>query len=173
MKLRKNIVFIGMPGCGKTTTAEAVLKELGMPLYSLYDVDKYIEIREGKSIPEIFESGEEYFRAVETKALEEISSKTSVIISTGGGIVKYSRNMDILRKKGIIIFINRPVEKIINSVDFSNRPLLKDNPENLYKLYKERIGLYKKYCDYEIINDKGLHNAVSQIMQLIKRYVLE
>ena len=59
----KNIILIGMMGCGKTTVGELLAQRLKK---TLVDTDRLIEVRLGMSIPEIFESeGEDYFRSVE------------------------------------------------------------------------------------------------------------
>ncbi|WP_026881861.1 shikimate kinase [Clostridium akagii] len=160
----KNIVLIGMPGSGKSTIGELLSKLLGL---KLYDVDQFIEKTESRSISELFITGEEYFRAIETKAIGIISSYNKVIISTGGGTIKSPHNMEMLRDHGLIIFISRPLNDIIADIDTESRPLLKNGKEKIYELYQERYPLYKKYCDYEIINDKDINLVCDQISNLI------
>ncbi|MEJ8554478.1 shikimate kinase [Tepidibacter sp. Z1-5] len=163
-KINKNIVLIGMPGCGKTTIGDILAQKLSM---EFIDIDKYIEEREEKSITDIFNYGEDYFRKIESKAVEEVSSKSSMVISTGGGVVKLYSNIERLNKNGIIIFVNRPIEDIISDVDISSRPLLKDGKDKIYNLFKQRYYLYKKYCDYEIINDAELNEVVGRIIKCV------
>lgn len=160
----KNIILIGMPGCGKTTIGELLSKLLNL---KLYDVDQFIEKMQGTSISEIFKTSEKQFRDIESKAIETLSSNTKSIISTGGGVIKSPHNMEMLRKNGLIIFINRPLNNIIDDIDIKNRPLLKNGKEKMYELYSERYDLYKKYCDYEIINDKDINLVLDQINNLI------
>ncbi|MDF2504479.1 MAG: shikimate kinase [Clostridium sp.] len=167
MNLQKNIVFIGMPGSGKTTIAKNIAKIHGL---KLYDTDEYIEKKEGKTITDIFKQGESYFRKLETQVVKEISSEKSVVISTGGGVIKSLDNMKYLKENGIVLFINRPIEDIIKDVDTVNRPLLKGTKEHLYKLYDERFHLYKGYCDYEIINDKDLKYVLDNILNIIRKF---
>lgn len=166
--VKKNIALIGMPGCGKTTIGRKLAQKLGI---RFYDSDKYIEETTGKSITEIFQNGEGYFRQLETETIKKLALEIPCVISTGGGIVKNDENIEALKENGIIIFINRPIENIIDNINIKKRPLLKDRKENLYKLYDERIDLYKRYCDYEIINDSSIYITVKKIVSTIsKRY---
>lgn len=160
----KNIVIIGMPGCGKTTIGSMLAKQINR---DFIDVDKYIEVKEKKSISNIFENGEAYFRNIESKAIKDLSSKELTVIATGGGVIKNYTNIEELRKNGIIIFINRSVEDIVKDIDVSERPLLKDQKERIYTLFNERYEFYKKYCDYEVINDKQLKDVVEKIIKYI------
>ncbi|MFD3156613.1 shikimate kinase [Haloimpatiens sp. FM7330] len=163
-KINKNIVLIGMPGCGKTTTGKILSQKIKL---KLYDLDECIEKSTGKTIKELFSKSEKVFRDAESKITEQISSTYPKIISTGGGIVKRENNIHALKKNGIIIFINRPIEDIISDINTNTRPLLKDGKEKLYKLYDERIELYKKYCDIEIINDETIEKTIKSIIEAL------
>lgn len=161
----KNIVLIGMPGCGKTTIARILGEKLEK---EVIEMDEYIEEKYNMTIKEMFDKSEAYFRDNESEVTDEVSKTEDKIISTGGGIVVREKNISLLRKKGIIIFINRPLDNIISDIDESTRPLLKDGRDALYKLYGERYNLYKKYCDIELINNKSLDLLVNQIIDIIK-----
>lgn len=161
----KNVVLIGMPGSGKSTIGKLLAKKLGM---EFFDMDEYIEKVENKSIIDMFQLGEEYFRDAETKASMELSNKSSKVISTGGGIVKRKINIDLLKKNGIVIFLNRPLEIIKRDINTSSRPLLKDGIQLLNQMYEERISLYKKYCDYEIINNGSPFESVKRILHVLR-----
>lgn len=163
-RLTKNIVIIGMPGSGKSTIGKELSKRLNI---KFCDIDEYIIKKEGKSIPEIFQKGEEHFRNIESMAVREISSKVPQVIATGGGVVKREENIEVLRQNGIIIFLNRPIEHIVHDVDIKNRPLLKDGSEKLYGLFKERNELYNKYCDYKIDNI-NMKESIEKILNFIQ-----
>ncbi|SMB90364.1 shikimate kinase [Desulfonispora thiosulfatigenes DSM 11270] len=165
-KESKNIVLIGMPGCGKTSIGKNLAEQLKM---NFIDVDEYIEQKMQISIPEIFKQGEEHFRKIETRCIEELSKLSSTIISTGGGVVKSPLNIEFLKENGIIIFINRPLENIVNDIDIGVRPLLADGKEKIFKLYQDRIGLYNKYKDYEIINDSSLENVMEKMSEISQK----
>lgn len=160
----KNIVLIGMPGCGKSTIGYRMSQKIN---YSFFDADKYLEEKENRIISDIFsKEGEEYFRKLETKYLEDLSKKEQIIISTGGGAVKKKENIDILKQNGIIIFLDRTIEDI-SKENHENRPLLQ-NIENLWKLYDERINLYRKYADIIIKNDDDMNLIVERIITTLK-----
>jgi len=153
-----------MPGCGKTTLGNLLSERLKI---SFCDIDKYIEQKENKSISEIFKNGEEFFRQIETKAVEEVSKICPQIISTGGGVVKNYSNIDVLKRNGIIFFINRPLDLILSDVDTENRPLLKEGKDRVYTLFQERYSLYKEYCDYEIENSGELEEVINEVERII------
>ena len=160
----KNIVLIGMPGCGKSTIGYRMSQKIN---YSFFDADKYLEEKENRIISDIFsKEGEEYFRKLETKYLKDLSKKEQIIISTGGGAVKKKENIDILKQNGIIIFLDRTIEDI-SKENHENRPLLQ-NIENLWKLYDERIDLYRKYADIIIKNDDDMNVIVERIITTLK-----
>ncbi|WP_315288354.1 shikimate kinase [Leptotrichia massiliensis] len=160
----KNIVLIGMPACGKSTIGYWLSKKIGYPLL---DTDKYLEEKENRIISDIFSNeGEEYFRNLETKYLKELSEKEGFIISTGGGAVKKKENIDILKKNGIIIFLNREINDI-SKENHKHRPLLQDI-NNIQKLYDERIDLYKKYSDIIIKNNDDMSIIVDRIITALR-----
>ena len=63
MKSKKNIVFLGMMGSGKSLIGRLVSKKLKL---QFFDIDNIIENETGMKIFEIFEKkGEEFFREIE------------------------------------------------------------------------------------------------------------
>jgi shikimate kinase len=162
--MKNKVILIGMPGCGKSTVGKLVSKELNL---NFFDMDKYIESMTSKTIPQLFEQGEDYFRDFETLACTELSEKSNILISSGGGVIKRKENIEILKKEGYIIFIDRPLEELLNDVDISTRPLLKDGREKLIKLYEERYELYKSSADKIVKNDKDIREIVEKVKEII------
>lgn len=160
----KNIVLIGMPGCGKSTIGRLVNSDTGL---RFIDLDDYIVESNHMSIEEMFNQGEEFFRDKETEAVKEVSRDSGIIISTGGGVIKREENMQRLKKNGVIIFVDRSPEKIIETLDDSVRPLLKDGVKRIFDLYKERYELYKKYSDIVIFNNEELEKSVNEVESII------
>lgn len=159
----KNLVLIGMPGCGKTVIGKMISESLNREFVG---IDEYIEEVTNKTVSQIFENGEQCFRNLESKAICRLSKKEKSVISTGGGVIKNINNIRNLSQNGVIVFIDRPVDEIANDVDIQKRPLLKDGVEKLYELFDERYEIYKKYCDFKVDNDSTLQSTVEKILQL-------
>lgn len=168
--LNDKIILIGMPGCGKTTIGKILSKELN---YKFCDMDEYIEETSQRSIKDIFAESEEVFRELETDACRDLIKRNRLVISTGGGVVKKSINIEILKNNSIIVFIDRPVENIVGDVEVDSRPLLKDGKEKVYKLYDERYSLYIEAADIIVKNDGFLKDTVNEIIMLLKNKIKE
>jgi len=138
----QNIILIGMPGCGKTTTGKELAKNLGR---TFADIDEIITERTGKTPADIItKDGEKLFRIIETDILAETCKKSSRIIATGGGVVTKSQNKDIMRQNGILVYL----ERNLNELPTSDRPL--SQQKGLKALAAERIPLYENWCDLKI-----------------------
>lgn len=159
----KNIVLIGMPGCGKSEIGKILAGKIEM---DFIDIDTYIEANTKLTITEIFKNGEDGFRDIESIAVRKLSKKDSVVISTGGGVIKRYENIINLKKNGLIIYINRPIENIVADIDVEGRPLLAKNPDKVSKLFEERGSLYKKYCDHEVMNISEIDDVVNSIIRI-------
>jgi len=158
------IVLIGMPGAGKTTIGKMLSNKLNL---DFYDCDEEIEKYANKKIKQIFEEdGEERFREIETRIIKELSKKDSGVISLGGGAILKKENIDSLKSDSRIIFLNRPLEKIISDIETEERPLLKNGEEALYNLYNSRIHLYKEYSNVEVVNDDTISKVVNEIIEM-------
>lgn len=164
--LNKNIVLIGMPGSGKTTLGKIIARKLNK---DFSDIDQHIESTQDEKISEIFEKGESVFRRIERQTIKEISERQGIVISTGGGAVKFPENIYHLKKNGIIVFIDRSLEDIIADINTGKRPLLKDGIEEIHKLHQERYVLYRGYADHIISNIGSLDQVSDAIIRLIDK----
>lgn len=158
---KRGVLLIGMPGSGKTTIGRELSKALKM---NFVDIDEFIEKSTGKEIKELFDQGEEVFRDLESKSCELLSTLKNVVISSGGGVITKEENMSNF-EEFITIFLNRPLDLIMEDIDTEGRPLLWEGKERLTNLYRERIDLYKKYNNIEIINDGSVEDAVRGIVK--------
>lgn len=158
----KNIVLIGLSGCGKTTLGELLSQKLHK---EFYDSDMWVEEKTGRTISDMFAEGEDVFRANETEALEELSQKHGVILATGGGAVKNPHNIEVLQKNGTIVYINRPPKMIVESAAaLENRPLLANDTNKIFKLYEERKSLYENASDISVPNVGGIDECIDMII---------
>ncbi|MBO5727584.1 MAG: shikimate kinase [Oscillospiraceae bacterium] len=164
--MKKNIVLIGMPGCGKS----AVGRELATLLHMvLVDTDQMVEQADGRTIADIFaQEGEAAFRDKETAAAKRASSMEGVIIATGGGMVLQEENMQALQERGIVFFRDRAPGDILGE-DLSDRPLLSGDKQRIYHLYEQRIGLYRKYAHYTISDTHTAKEAAARIAAIYKK----
>lgn len=163
----KNIVLIGIMGSGKTTVGKALAKKLGYPFI---DADDYLEDKYEMSIPDMFEISEEYFRDRESECCRDFAKLTKTVIATGGGVIKRDKNIDALRKNSIIFYVDRPIENIVNDVDTSGRPLLKEGADKLYALDRERRAMYQKAGDVHLINDGTVDDIVNRIADYVETH---
>lgn len=145
----KNIVLIGFMGSGKSSVGKRLAKKVNM---HYIDTDEEIEKLVGKSISKIFyEDGEILFRSEETSMLKKLLNKDKFIISTGGGIVLKSENVELIKKIGIVIYLAATPQIIYSRLKSSirNRPLLYSHAKTerelinrIEYLMKERKNAY-------------------------------
>lgn len=159
----KNIVLIGMPGCGKSTFGKRMAKRLQLPFY---DADTVLEEREQRTIKAFFAESEDAFRAAETRTLAYLAECDGAVIATGGGAVKRAENMELLKRGGVVIFIDRKPENIIGCIAGDARPLLAADKQKLYTLYNERIALYRQYADYTIDNNGEFGRVLHELLNI-------
>jgi shikimate kinase len=133
-----------MMGSGKSTVGQILARRLN---YRFFDTDVLIEKVTGETIPAIFDrSGEEGFREIETKILQELSAYTKSVIATGGGIVLQPVNWSYLRHD-LIVWLDAPIGVLVKRLENdTSRPLLRDTElENrLTLLLQERRSLYEE-----------------------------
>lgn len=159
--MANNIVLIGMPGCGKTTIAEALAKTTGL---NWIDLDEYLTHYYRMSIPEMFRLGENYFRQKESEICYALKDLSDTIISCGGGVVLRPINMTYLKEKGTVFWLERDLYRIMQDVEVEGRPLLAKGKGQLYMLYQARAKLYAKYADWRIDNNGTIDQTVEMIL---------
>ena len=154
----KNIVLVGMPGCGKSTVGKALAKRLSRPFF---DADQEIVKRAGKSIPEIFQTeGEAGFRKIETEVLFDLSRQSGAVIATGGGAVTVPKNHGILRQNSLVVFINRDIAVLPKN----GRPLSEQN--DLHEMFRQRLPLYRAVCDYEVDGNSEIQTVTDRVAEV-------
>ena len=156
----KNIVLIGMPGCGKSTIGTLLAEKLGR---TLADADEKIISLAGKSIPDIFaQDGEPTFRNWETKALTELGKQSGLVIATGGGCVTQKRNYPLLHQNGYLVWLERDCSVLPTD----GRPLSQAN--DLGKMYAARKPLYEAFADIRVENTGTPAETVQKILDALE-----
>lgn len=156
----RNLLLIGMPGCGKTTVGQALARRLGR---KLVDTDVLVEEAAGCTIPELFaQQGEEAFRRLEHEILCRVGRESGLVIATGGGAVTRPENLDPMRQNSTVIFLCRPLDQL--SVE--GRPISQAN--SLEELYCRRLPLYQQAADWALEN-VSLDDTVTQIIRRLEQ----
>ena len=165
--MHKHLYLIGMQGCGKSSLGKRTAKETGVPFA---DTDALVAGSAGGTVNDLFERyGEEAFRRAETRVLAELTRAKPMIISTGGGSVMSRENRLIMRSWGTIVLIDRPLEDILGDIKLDRRPDLRPGGlEEVERIYRERIPIYRELADITLRNDQGYHMALYILTRLVK-----
>ena len=149
------IVLIGLTGSGKSTVGRALARRLGR---GWVDSDQAIEARLGCTIATYFaERGEAAFRDVEESVIDELSQRSGLVLSTGGGVVLRQPNRQRLRDRGTVIYLRASPEQLARRLRHdTKRPLLQggDPLQKLRSLHAERDPLYRE-CAHYVIDTHG------------------
>lgn len=148
------IYLIGYMGSGKSTLGRRLAKHSGL---QFVDMDHYIEKRNCKTVPQIFEEeGEAEFRLKERKALEELSEFTDIIIATGGGAPCFFDNIGLMNRSGKTVFLNIAPEILADRLlkSKTERPLIKGKSKEdliafIDETLKKRNEFYRQ-AQYQI-----------------------
>jgi 3-dehydroquinate synthase len=115
------------------------------------------------------EKGEDYFRRLERATIEEVSQKSDVVIATGGGAIKNKKNVEDLRRGGIIIWLKTNPEIILKRVmlEGGKRPLLdvKEPLNEINRLLTERERLYMQSDTFVDTNFITPEEAAQEIIE--------
>lgn len=154
---KQNIVLIGMPSCGKTTVGRLLAERCGR---RLIDTDETIVERLGEPIAGFMaRNGEAAFRDVEQEVVAGVADESGCVIATGGGAVLRQENLRLLRQNGLLVFLDRPLEKLMPTAD---RPLSASR-EALERRYRERYGLYVAAADLVVDASGAIEDEVETI----------
>jgi shikimate kinase len=121
-----------MMGAGKSCVGRCLQWRTGL---TLLDIDEIVASKFGMSIPEIFvKYGEDRFRKAEAEALRSLATTKQAIIITGGGIVMSEENIDLLKRLGVVVWLDGDEKTLFERASRSgNRPLLQSkNPRKAF-----------------------------------------
>ncbi len=147
------IAFVGFMGAGKTSYGKKIAQLLNL---DFIDLDTYIEQKHKSSISYIFELvGQDGFRKIENKILQEVLEKDNYVLSVGGGTPCFFDNMELLNDKTTTVFLKVSAEKLAERLKNrrGRRPLLQGLSDDEFKLFvqSELIQRNKFYNKANII----------------------
>ena len=163
----KNIVLVGMPGCGKSTVGVILAKTLGL---SFTDTDLLICAKEESTLQDIIEEkGLAYFEKVETEVGESLCVKNTVV-ATGGSMILYEKAMAHLREIATVIYIDVSLEELKRRLtNIKTRGITFAEGETLDDIFSTRTPLYRKYAHLTVnADDFTIEETVTKITEMIK-----
>lgn len=171
MAKTNKIFLIGPMGAGKTTIGRHLSDCLGLPFI---DTDQIIEERSGADIPWIFDvEGEEGFRQREARVVKEVCESVEAVIATGGGVVMFEENRQMIAQSGTVVYLSASVEQQLERTGKDrSRPLLNtDDPKTVIKSLMEiREPLYLELADIVRQSDnKNPKSAAQEIAKIIRQ----
>lgn len=165
-KEKLNIVLVGMPGSGKTTIGKIVAEALGR---EFYDTDVEF-VKENGEIADYFKSnGEKAFRDKESDIVSDLGAKNGLVIATGGGAILRPENVKHLKENGLVIFLDRDVEKIVPT---SDRPLGSDR-NAIQKRYDERYPVYCSVADIKVDSNRDVNTVAHDVTEAFTSFCKE
>ncbi len=166
------IFLTGYMGCGKSTIGRKVAALMGM---NFIDLDKYIEERNFKSVPDIFaQEGEKAFREKERLALHEVAQFEDIVIGTGGGAPCFFDNMQQMNEAGITIYLAPDNEilayRLLKSK--TERPLIAGKSrEELLAFIASALEKRAPYYEQSKIVIRGINDVQpEEVLRLINEY---
>ena len=178
---RGSLIYLtGFMGSGKSTVGPIVANTIG---YEFTDIDREIERRAGKQISEIFaEDGEEAFRTFELGALQDLSVLEHHVIALGGGTIASEENFDLVRRSGIMVYIQLSSDEILRRVQRrSDRPLLRAADgsalppdilqQRILDLLAKREVFYRRADIVVDADDRRVGSTVDEIARRLRRFL--
>jgi len=158
-KKTRNILLIGMPSSGKSTVGAALANQTRR---TFCDTDVMLEEQTGRTIPAIIaQDGLAAFRALESNVLAQAGMQSGTVIATGGGIVTIADNLPLIRQNSVCVFLNRDPARLSTK----GRPL--SQQYGVETLYRERLPLYRAWCDLEVDSNQSIPQAVQTIREAL------
>ena len=161
MKLKKNLVLLGMMGSGKSTIGYLLSKNLNL---EFYDIDSIIEKQDGRKIAEIFNTeGEDFFRKLEEKVSIKILKLENKVVSLGGGAFLNENIRKEVLSNNVSFWLNWKDNTLISRIKRNNkRPIINNSNENeIKKLISKRLKIYSM-ADFKINCEKFTKNEITR-----------
>ena len=165
----KNIVLIGMMGCGKSTVGALLARRLG---WELVDTDQYIQRALGRTIPDIFaREGEAFFRAQEQLAAQALGRREDLVIACGGGLPTREDSIAALKGSGTVVWLRRDPGETYDSLDRSGRPLAQQGREDFIQRFQQREPIYRKWADHIIDSRASAEETAQAVWEVLQHEI--
>ncbi|APG85653.1 shikimate kinase [Sinorhizobium americanum] len=165
---KRNLIFIGLMGAGKSAIGRLTAQALGIPFV---DSDHEIERVSRMTVSELFAAyGEEEFRALEARVLKRLLRSGPRVVSTGGGAYINERSRRQIKKGGLTVWLNADLDVLWERVNKRDtRPLLKtENPkQTLENLMRARYPIYAEADLVVLSRDVKKETMVEEVLAAI------
>lgn len=147
----RNIVLIGMPGVGKSTTGVILAKRLNL---NFIDTDIHIQQQTGRSLQDLIaDMGVQNFCKLEADLVAKLAVRKHVI-ATGGSVVYGVNAMEQLKNNGLVLWLDLPYPQLAERLnDLDARGVVMEPGQSLEQLYNYRRPFYAKYADLRLDTD--------------------
>jgi shikimate kinase len=167
MKTISNSVFIGFKAVGKTTVAKRYAQIHKKKFIDLDDEIVKLDSDAGSCRELYRRKGEDHFRRLENLALDSLRNKNNIVVAAGGGAIEKSKNRQILKKIGRIIYLKDDEDVLFQRIKEIGFPpfIDQDNPKGSFRrLLKKREKLYDQIADISIdCHNKSYEQIISEI----------
>ena len=85
-------------------------------------------------------------------------------------MVLREENMKALSRNSLIIFIDRHPSHILRSTSLGDRPLVQNDRDRLFRLYTERLAIYRRHADVVIPNQGRPRTLKKRLLQILHHY---
>jgi len=146
-RARHCIALVGFRGSGKSVLGARLAAELKRPFF---DLDREIELAQGRTIRDLFRAGEEAFRDLEAETLEGVLPRPGIVLAPGGGAVLRRESREQLRSRSFCVFLDVPEDVLVARLgDGGGRPRLTSLPfaEEVRTVARQRRPLYLECAD--------------------------
>ncbi len=163
----RNVILIGMPGCGKSTVGVLAAKALTM---DFVDTDLLLQRKAGRPLQRMVdELGAEGFAHVEEACVCGLEARGAVI-ATGGSVAMEDAAMEHLKEDGLVIFLRLPLETLSRRLkNMKTRGIAMEKGQTLRDLYERRQPAYLKWAD-AVVDAEGLgvEETVARVVAAVR-----
>ena len=158
----RNVILIGMPGCGKSTVGVLAAKALTM---DFVDTDLLLQRKAGRPLQRMVdELGAEGFAHVEEACVCGLEARGTVI-ATGGSVAMEDAAMEHLKEDGLVIFLRLPLETLSRRLkNMKTRGIAMEKGQT-----QRRQPAYLKWAD-AVVDAEGLgvEETVARVVAAVR-----